>query len=90
MEGAIVSRWNGKQSFLQFAGHEIRNDTDAFADGRSDNEAVSKKRVHRRVKPVKSVTFGALFAGYDHSDKPIEYSSPWLDDGLAERSQLPR
>lgn len=78
-----MSCWNGKQSFRRLARHEAGNDADVVVDERGNIEIAPKTKAHRRVKPEKGITFDSLFEGYEPSDKPSDYSSPWLGDDLS-------
>ena len=83
-----ISSWGNSEavriprSLLRTAGLKAGDDVDVVVNERSNIEIVPKKKAHRRVKPAKGVTFDALFAGYEPPSKPIDYSSPWLDDEL--------
>lgn len=88
VQATRISSWGNSdavripRSLLRLAGLKAGDDVDIVVNERSNIEIVPKAKSHRRVKPAKGVTFDSLFAGYESSDKPIDYSSPWLGDDL--------
>lgn len=83
-----ISSWGNSdavripRSLLKRVGLSSGDGVDVVVNERNNIEIVPRSRVHRRVKPMRGITFDSLFAGHDPSAWKADASPAWPDDDM--------
>ena len=67
------------RKILERLGIAAGDSVDVVVNERNNIEIIQKEKSHRRVRPMRGITFESLFAGYEPKEPP---SNPWPDDEL--------
>ena len=70
------------RAILKSAGLASGDGVEVVLNERNNIEIIPKARQHRRVKPMRGITFETLFAGYDPSKTAGSMSPAWPDDNM--------
>lgn len=70
------------RTILRRVGLASGDGVDVVVNERNNIEIIPRARAHRRVKPMRGVTFDSLFAGYDPSATRADLPSAWPDDDM--------
>lgn len=79
-----ISPWGNSEAvripcvILKAAGLASGDDVNVSVNERGNIELVPQERAHRRIKPMRGVTYDSLFAGYE-GNAAFDSKSMWPD-----------
>lgn len=80
-----IATWGNSEAvrlprkILKLLGITAGDSVDVVVNERNNIEIIQKEKAHRRVRPMRGITFESLFAGYEPRELP---SDPWPHDEL--------